>query len=508
MTISDAAQTCKSANAPKSAPESGETKVPLVTSPQGQTAHMEDDVGLKAIEKKGDAKIPDEEVEPPDGGWGWFIVFANTICTMTMTTQGPCFGIFYGERLRELGASAALTTWLFNFQSLVWNLAGPWAGLLGSKFSYRPVAMTAAFVASSSLMVSASVCGNPLYFLLTFSLLSGIGGGICINSCYHMSAKYFKKRLGLANGIMVTGGSVGLIVMPLLASWLQEEFSFEWAAIIAGCVVMLTVPATALFHPVEWHTKASTPQSKEAISDTNHRLLGSKKRGSDTAHESGPIREHEEPEGIWKKFLNHYKPSVLRDPLIISTALVTCISITTALNVFSTVPFILSDAGYSLRESAWPMSVAALADLATRTACAAVVDYSWFNVRFLYAGAQIITILATNALVPSLDNYTMVLLTMGSLGIGLGIMYVLDVFIIIRVLGVDRMQSVFGISQLLRVFAFATLGPLGGVLREVTGTYDASIILYSCNLMLGLLLLLFTLFYTHFRIPKRDESKV
>ncbi|XP_068214848.1 monocarboxylate transporter 13-like isoform X2 [Palaemon carinicauda] len=493
-------------NAWKTQPESDEVET-LNTLSMEKKVQTKSVIVSKINEKKDEATdvCKAEEQEPPDGGWGWCIVFANTICTMMMTTQGPCFGIFYGERLRELEATPTLTTWLFNFQSLIWNLAGPWAGLLGSKFGLRPVAMTSAFVAASSLILSASVSGSPLYFLLTFSLLSGTGGGICINSCYLMSAKYFKKRLGLANGIMVTGGSAGLIAMPLLASWLQEHLSFEWATVIAGCLMMLTVPATALFHPVEWHLKLPTPQDKEAPSDTTQTLLEEERSERSKEHRSNCAQQLEEEEGVWRKFLSHYKPSVLRDPLVITTALCTCISITTVLNVFSTVPFVLNDAGYSLQESARAMSVAAFSDLVTRAVCAAVVDFSWVNVRLLYAFAQIIAILAANALLPVSGNYPLVLLAMGSLGIGLGIMYVLDVFIIIRVLGIERMQSVFGISQLLRVFAFATLGPLGGVLREVTGTYDASIILYTFSIMFGLLLLLFTCVYTYFWTPKRDQ---
>lgn len=53
-------------------------------------------------------------------------------------------------------------------------------------------------------------------------------------SCYHSTALYFNKRLGFANGIMVTGGSLGLILMPQLASLLQDAYPFRWASFITG----------------------------------------------------------------------------------------------------------------------------------------------------------------------------------------------------------------------------------------------------------------------------------
>lgn len=63
---------------------------------------------------------------------------------------------------------------------------------------------------------------------------TGIGGGINITCCFHMIAKYFKKRLGIANSIMMTGGSVGIILLPQLASRLQEYYPFTWATLITG----------------------------------------------------------------------------------------------------------------------------------------------------------------------------------------------------------------------------------------------------------------------------------
>lgn len=448
--------------------------------------------------------------EPPDGGWGWCIVFANTICAMMMTTQGPCFGIFYGDRLRELGATPTLSAWLFNFQSLTWNLAGPLAGPLSDKFTYRPVAMMSAFMVSCSLMLSASV-SNPYYLLISFSLLCGVGGGICINCCYHMSAKYFKKRLGLANGIMVTGGSVGLMLMPQLASLLQQAFPFEWATVIAGCVVMLAVPATALFHPVEWHTKKSTLRDEAAERQQDNPAASQKfldKNEENNNNDKDTEALQSKDQGIWKKFLSHYRPSVLKDPLVICTALCTCLSITSVLNIFATMPFILNEAGYDLQASASAMTAAAMADLVTRIACAATVDRPWVKTRILYGVSQVISIAAPMAIIAGTSNWIMVLASMIFIGVGLGIMYVLDVFIIIRVLGVEKLQSVYGVSQLLRVVAFGTLGPVGGVLRDATGSYASAIIFFTCVVFLGMLLLIFTLFYTQFKKKGRESTKM
>lgn len=209
--------------------------------------------------------------------------------------------------------------------------------------------------------------------------------------------------------------------------------------------------------------------------------------------------------GIWKKFCSHYQSSVIRDPLGISVALFTCITITAALNMFSTMPFILNDVGYSLQSAASAMSVAAVADLVTRAVCATITDRSWVNPRVLYGVAQIIFIVVPFALSSGCHLWWVVLVCMSSIGVGLGILYALDVFIIIRLLGVEKLQSVFGMSQIFRVFTFPSLGPIGGVLRDTTGSYASAMFFFACAIFLAHLIMISTFFYTNCRNRTKSQ---
>lgn len=62
----------------------------------------------------------------------------------------------------------------------------------------------------------------------------GVGGGLSTTCCYHTLPLYFHKRLGLANGIMVSGGSLGIMLLPQLASFMQDQYPFQLAALIIG----------------------------------------------------------------------------------------------------------------------------------------------------------------------------------------------------------------------------------------------------------------------------------
>lgn len=535
---------------------------------------MKEGVSKKGVSKRGVSKggMASSHLVPPDGGWGWFVSIGTTACAMILSTQGPCFGILFGNKLREMNAPPSLAAWLFNCQSMVWNLAGPWAGPLSTRFSYRKVAVTAALMSASSLFLSALV-SSPYLLLLTFSLLHGIGGGINITCCFHMIAKYFKKRLGIANSIMMTGGSVGIILLPQLASRLQEYYPFTWATLITGAVTLHAAVGSLLFQPVEWHLKEEisdpeVPPDKEKLllePGTMNPKGGELPRGSSvpsglmmhdgrasypglpkrsraysecarldpaewergsrlpslafggsslmasvhTLTDPAPPRvspaNTEGSTGVWQQFKNHYKPSVLKDPLVISVAVVNCITMVAALNVFSTIPFVLDEAGYSLQESATVMSSAAIIDLVTRLAGAAITDLPHFRPRAVFGFAQLIFVVAPYVLLAWTDEWLVVMGCAGAFGMGLGCLYLLDVLIMVRLLGVEKLQSVLGMSQLLRSVAFIFIGPVGGSIREASGNYWATLAFYSSSMLVGFLLMVITAL-THRPILNPEEE--
>ena len=61
-----------------------------------------------------------------------------------------------------------------------------------------------------------------------------MGGGLAVTVSFFMISAYFENRLGFANGTAVTVGSLGRIILPQLAVWLQEIYTFTGATLITG----------------------------------------------------------------------------------------------------------------------------------------------------------------------------------------------------------------------------------------------------------------------------------
>ena len=115
---------------------------------------------------------------PPDGGWGWVVVFASFMCNMIVDGIAYTFGIFLGKFADYFEESSSKVAWAGSLLSGVYLMAGPVVSALTNKYGCRVVCIagscigTLAFVLSTfsssvtMLMMSYGVLGGPYRQLL------------------------------------------------------------------------------------------------------------------------------------------------------------------------------------------------------------------------------------------------------------------------------------------------------------------------------------------------------
>lgn len=213
----------------------------------------------------------------PDGGWGWLVAFGAFIITMLLSSLGPCFGILFSRYLLDLGASSVLTAWIFNVQLFIWHLMGPLVRPLSAEFGWRPVGFLGVLLCSMSIIFSAfSPTASFLFF--SFSLLSGVGGGLVVSMCYIIVPLYFNRRRGKANAIMMTGLCMGQILGAPFVRYLQDHQGFLGSTLIFGAIMLNGCVGVAFFHPVDWHTQKTKADGDQSLPEDGLSPLMSAKR--------------------------------------------------------------------------------------------------------------------------------------------------------------------------------------------------------------------------------------
>ncbi|XP_048517261.1 uncharacterized protein LOC109533592 isoform X2 [Dendroctonus ponderosae] len=188
-------------------------------------------------------RVGDPDFAPPDGGWGWLIVFACGFSNLSTFPMFQQFGLVFRTRFEELNISSAQTTSVINMNSAFNAGMGLLNGPVFRKFTYRQVAMVGSLLVFCSLFLcqySNSFWG----YMILYSALYGCGIGITQSSNALALNTYFKEKRRVATGFSWTTTAMGPIVWPyiivalnslyehLKISSLSQEINPESAALL------------------------------------------------------------------------------------------------------------------------------------------------------------------------------------------------------------------------------------------------------------------------------------
>jgi MFS family permease len=129
----------------------------------------------------------------------------------------------------------------------------PISGWLGERYGARHLMLAGGLLYGSS-MVLLGLVRQPWHFLLTFSVLLSLTQSICMVPLIAAVSGWFRRRLGLATGILWAAGGLGAAGLAPLVSVLLNTLGWQgtfWSlGIIGGSII---VSLTLLFrnHPAD-----------------------------------------------------------------------------------------------------------------------------------------------------------------------------------------------------------------------------------------------------------------
>ncbi|KAF3353729.1 hypothetical protein VdG1_08035 [Verticillium dahliae VDG1] len=166
----------------------------------------------------------------PDGGYGWVIVMACAVVAFWNIGISYCWGVYQGA-LVERGVGSPL----------VLSFCGSLSPAL-MKMALAGVAMNSVSQIGAGFVADSAV---GLFFLPGILLGVGMSAGFMAISL--APAQYFKRKRGLANGIVYAGGGLGGAVMSIASNAMIEQYGVKWAFRITGIALAVTgLPAAWL----------------------------------------------------------------------------------------------------------------------------------------------------------------------------------------------------------------------------------------------------------------------
>ncbi|NWY00591.1 MOT10 protein, partial [Nothoprocta ornata] len=182
--------------------------------------------------------------EPPDGGWGWVVMLAAMWCNGSVFgIQNSC-GVLFVSMLQLFGGAndtqlAFKTAWVSSLSMGMIFFCSPIVSVFTDLFGCRKVAVIGAAVGFVGLLSSSFVSTiEPLYF--TYGVLFACGCSFAYQPSLVVLGYYFKKRLGLVNGIVTAGSSLFTVSLPFLLRVLIDSVGL-YNTLRVLCVLMLVL---------------------------------------------------------------------------------------------------------------------------------------------------------------------------------------------------------------------------------------------------------------------------
>ncbi|KAJ2896971.1 putative riboflavin transporter mch5 protein [Zalerion maritima] len=172
----------------------------------------------------------------PDGGFeawsvvlgGWCVLF----CTFGLIN---CIGLFmeYYSTGPLQTYSASTISWITSVQVWCMTFFGCIFGRVYDSYGPRWLLLGGTFTYVLGLMMT-SLASKYYQFFLAQAVLSAIGSNAVFNAAMSSVVSWFFRRRSTAFGIMVSGSSLGGVILPIMWTQLLPKVGFPWTIRIIG----------------------------------------------------------------------------------------------------------------------------------------------------------------------------------------------------------------------------------------------------------------------------------
>ncbi|MCJ1442910.1 MAG: hypothetical protein MMC23_003407 [Stictis urceolatum] len=189
------------------------------------------------------------EVAYPEGGLRANLVVLGAFCAML-----SCFGLMntigtlqtYLSTHQLASYSPSAIGWIFSIYIFMAFFGGVQIGPIFDAKGPRWL-IAAGTVAIVGGVVATAEATEYWHFVLSFSILSGLGTSLLFTPSISAIAHWFAVKRGTATGIATTAGSIGGVIFPLALPELFEKIGFAWTMrLLALMFLVLCIAANFL----------------------------------------------------------------------------------------------------------------------------------------------------------------------------------------------------------------------------------------------------------------------
>jgi MFS family permease len=185
-------------------------------------------------------QVPQSPGARPRFFYGYIVVGDSFFITTLMLSIFASFGVFFKPMLFDLILTRAETSGALSLSWIVQGLAAIVVGRVNDRLGPRIVITFCGTILGLGCILMSQI--STLWQLyLFYGVLIGIGMGGSFVPITSTVAKWFVKRRNMITGIVVSGNGIGILLGPLLATWLISLYDWHLSYIIIGGIALVAI---------------------------------------------------------------------------------------------------------------------------------------------------------------------------------------------------------------------------------------------------------------------------
>lgn len=191
---------------------------------------------------------------PPEGGFGWLVVFAATWCNGSIFGIQNSFGILHIMLMKEHTdpddqTSQFKVAWVGALAMGMIFFCSPVVSMFTDHFGCRKTAVCGAALAFIGLLTT-SFANSLILRYFTYGVLFGCGSSFAFQPSLVILGHYFRRRLGLANGVVTAGASLFSMGLPVFLKKVVEPLGLSRTFQILSLFMLVQALLALTFKPL------------------------------------------------------------------------------------------------------------------------------------------------------------------------------------------------------------------------------------------------------------------
>jgi MFS family permease len=204
--------------------------------------------------------------------YSYVVLTAAFIAYMFASLLGSCFGVIFDSLETELGLGRSKVAFIGALLSSLDNLLGPIASAFINRYGCRKMTILGGLLTSIGVIGSAFVTEFWLLGLL-MGCVSGFGSSLVVVSSVVVATYYFEDKPSFASGFVISGGSLGPTIFPLIIIQLNDLYGRSGCFLILGGLILNIIVCGSLFKPLYWELEGYVEEDEEEGDEGSEEII-------------------------------------------------------------------------------------------------------------------------------------------------------------------------------------------------------------------------------------------